>query len=59
MRDPERIKRMLTKLEKLWLAEPDRRLGQLVYHIHLTSKTDAELFYAEDDVLEASMDVKL
>ncbi len=29
MRDPIRIKRILAKLEILWAAMPDQRLGQL------------------------------
>lgn len=48
MRDPKRIKIILTELEKVWNKVPDQRLGQLIENI--TFSTDRNyLFYVEDD----------
>lgn len=35
MRSPQRIKRILKKLESLWLEQPDLRLGQLLTNLCL------------------------
>jgi hypothetical protein len=48
-RDPARIRSILERLEKLWSAHPDMRLGQLL----LAYGSDTELFYAEcADIIE-------
>lgn len=49
MRDPNRIERVLAKVQALWKQVPDWRLGQLL--INLT-EADEGLFYLEDDKLE-------
>jgi uncharacterized protein YihD (DUF1040 family) len=48
MRDPARIKRILSLLERVWHQNPDMRLGQIV-----TNATSTDPFYLEDDKLEA------
>jgi len=55
MRDPQRIDRILRKLQKIWKANPDWRLGQLV--VNLTKEADP--FYVEDDQLENLLDVTI
>lgn len=54
MRDPDRIRRMLDKIETEWLRYPDTRLGQLL------SIMDSEFgrfpFYREDADLERGLD---
>ncbi|WP_291133269.1 hypothetical protein [Flavobacterium sp. UBA7682] len=49
MRDIERIKPIIERLEKLWLENPDFRLGQLIMGITRTEETNPKLFYMEDD----------
>ena len=49
MRDIERIKPLIERLEKLWLENPDFRLGQLIMGITRTGVTDPKLFYMEDE----------
>jgi hypothetical protein len=49
MRDRERIKPVIEKLEKLWLENPDFRLGQLIMGITRTGETNPGLFYMEED----------
>jgi len=55
MRDPKRIKRILSKLGKLWEQYPDMRLGQMLSW--LSPLPDS--FYLDDDVLERKMDCHL
>jgi hypothetical protein len=64
MRDPERISRILKKLETLWLRHPDQRLGQLLEnYIFFEGKrgdqTSVALFYQEDDSTEIILDVRI
>lgn len=47
MRDPNRIKPMLEKLEEAWRLYPDMRLGQLV----IVCAASNNLFGLEDDIL--------
>jgi hypothetical protein len=48
MRNPNRIKPIISKLEELWLKSPDLRFGQLVYI--LASKLEVgDIFFPEDD----------
>lgn len=49
MRDINRIKPTIEKLEKLWLANPDIRLGQLIMNVVCPEETNPKLFYIEDD----------
>jgi hypothetical protein len=49
MRDIERIKPIIGRLEKLWLENPDFRLGQLIMGITRTGETNPKLFNMEDD----------
>ena len=46
MRDPNRIDKIIEELRKLWAAQPDLRLGQLLIYV-----TGDGLFYVEDDEL--------
>jgi uncharacterized protein YihD (DUF1040 family) len=54
MRDPKRIPKILERLRKLWEAQPDLRLGQLienVFHRDTYSygeKHDWCIYYLED-----------
>ena len=47
MRDPNRIKPILERLEKQWLKVPDWRLGQLISNVI----GGADTFYIEDENL--------
>jgi hypothetical protein len=49
MRNIERIKPLIGRLEKLWLENPDFRLGQLIMGITQTGETNPKLFSMEDD----------
>lgn len=49
MRDISRIKSIIKDLEKLWLENPDFRIGQLFMGITKTRACDPKLFYMEDD----------
>ena len=49
-RDPERIPKILSLLEKGWRKNPDLRLGQIFENLkHYMRKED--LFYIEDEVI--------
>ena len=61
MRDPQRIKRVLSLLRALWETYPDLRFGQLVALIKSNYKKDLgvseesflrDIFNAEDDEIE-------
>jgi uncharacterized protein YihD (DUF1040 family) len=47
-RDPDRIPKVLSKIEKLWQKSPDLRLGQLLGNC---ANSELKLYYMEDDVL--------
>lgn len=47
MRDPARIDEVLAELKAAWLANPDWRLGQLVYN----ASPRGEMSYVEDTVI--------
>jgi hypothetical protein len=59
VRDPKRIDKILKMIEKLWKANPDWRLGQLVVNVMSTDSgsgipmrpTENEIFNFEDDKL--------
>ncbi|MCW8879749.1 MAG: DUF1040 family protein [Kangiellaceae bacterium] len=55
MRDPERIKRMLSLLEDTWMKVPDWRLTQLVVNTTDTDHNCGPVFYMEDDVFEEKL----
>jgi hypothetical protein len=62
MRDPNRIKPFLAKLEELWLQHPDLRFGQMVAWItpgpdRLTEKQPA--FHAEDPDWQEELEYRL
>lgn len=47
MRDPNRIKPILERLEKVWSAHPDLRLSQLIMNLE-TDERLYTLYYVED-----------
>lgn len=49
MREIERIKPLISRLEKLWIENPDFRLGQLIMGITRTGEINPKLFNMEDD----------
>ena len=51
MRDINRIKPILEKIEKLWISDPDLRFGQLVMNIINPEKSNIEVYYIEDENL--------
>lgn len=51
MRDPNRIKITLEKIEEIWVKHPDLRLGQLLNWIYSTHPKKVDPFYIEDDIL--------
>ena len=57
MRDPKRIPRIIKKLEKVWKAYPDYRLGQLVSNLMGAGRHD--VFYTEDTEWEELIDEQL
>ena len=48
MRDPQRIKPILARIEKLWLKNPDFRFGQLIIWLAKIKELNPKLFYLED-----------
>lgn len=58
MRDPNRIRRILPKVEALWSLQPDLRLGQLL--VNLTpGHMGNDPFNLEDEELENILDKRL
>ena len=59
MRDPNRIPRIIKKLQKVWEENPDWRLGQLIVNLSPPDKLKIfecdHPYYIEDDKLEASL----
>lgn len=51
MRNPERIKRMLDMIERIWVKNPDLRLMQLLGN----ALPPGDCYYIEDYVLEHSL----
>ena len=51
MRDKNRIPEILEKLEEVWVANPDCRLGQLLMVAVRPENPCPEMFYVEDDTL--------
>lgn len=52
--DPERIGRILSKIDAYWRTHPDWRLSQLV--VNALELSAPNVFYAEDERLEAGID---
>lgn len=52
MRDPERIRRILKLLERIWIDSPDLRLGQILCN---GTRMESRLFYYEDDKVEVEL----
>jgi len=46
MRDKNRIKPFLNKIEELWLLHPDYRFGQIIYL--LADKIGRDIFFPEE-----------
>lgn len=55
MRNPNRILKILEKVEKFWKKYPDLRLGQLL----MIFSEGQDCFYMEDDILEEKLDQEL
>lgn len=55
-RAPERISRILQKVEKVWVENSDMRLGQLIVNALGMSLHSPEIFYAEDSAFEEALD---
>jgi uncharacterized protein YihD (DUF1040 family) len=55
MRDIKRINPIIEQLQKIWLENPDFRLGQLIMVITKTGETNSKLFYLEDDDFETKL----
>ena len=47
MRDPKRIPKILKEIEKIWVTQPDLRLGQLLGNCF----GETGLYYVEDEKL--------
>jgi hypothetical protein len=58
MRDPQRIARTLDKLRAHWQANPDQRLGQLLFNL-LGLPTAGNIFSLEDSAWEALLEHEL
>lgn len=56
MRDPKRIKPLLEKIEKIWMENPDFRLGQLIMVIAGTGEHNPKLFNLEESELLKKLD---
>lgn len=57
MRNPNRIKRIVSKLYRYWEANPDLRLGQLVSNAATkgAGKPINDVFFVEDNVIESGI----
>lgn len=53
MRDPSRIKKILSEIEEIWENNSDWRFGQLLCNIQYFEGKD--IFYIEDEVLEEKL----
>lgn len=50
MRDPDRIRRLLGLIEKIWTRYPDMRLCQII-----GNAVPGDNYHTEDDVLELEL----
>jgi hypothetical protein len=53
MRDPQRISRIIRKVETIWYKSPDLRLTQLIMN---ALKMNSDPYYIEDTDLEKALD---
>lgn len=51
MRDKNRIPKILAELERIWMANPDYRLGQLIMVAAKPTESCPSVFHIEDDKL--------
>ena len=57
MRDPARIPKILEKVRRIWEAEPDLRLGQLIWNAKMASRYHVfETDQMEDEMIEEGLD---
>ncbi len=56
MRDKNRIKPILEKLENYWLQNPDLRLGQIILNVIVPQSSHSEVYYLEDEKFEEKLD---
>ena len=62
MRDSQRMKRILKKLQQLWEQNPDLRLSQLCIWVGVTAQKkqnlpiNNDIFYIEDATFEEALD---
>lgn len=61
-RDPDRIGRILAKVEKYWREYPDLRMGQIIssaYQAEYNTLGDPDPFAMEDEAFEEYLDARL
>ena len=56
MRNPERISRILQKLQIYWEKNPDLRLGQIVVNAKSAKRCMIDVFYMEDEAFEEGLE---
>jgi hypothetical protein len=56
LRDPDRIPRILTKIQILWEMQPDTRLIQMLMNLQGSMVPTYNAFYVEDTVIEGYLD---
>jgi len=49
MRDPERIPKIIKRLQNIWEKQPDTRLGQLIENVYPNTPADFIPAYYEED----------
>ncbi len=60
MRDPKRIPDILNLIGRLWVENPDLRIGQLLHNAAwLGGHKNSDIFYAEDDIVLKGLQVEL
>lgn len=57
MRDPERIKPFLKKIEEQWMDNTDFRFGQLIMCITKTEESNPKLFHMEEDEFSEKIEI--
>lgn len=53
-RDPARIGPIIKMVQKVWEANPDMRLMQLLLNCFRADKPESRLYFMEDDVFTAT-----
>lgn len=59
MRDRQRIKRIMRKLQWIWEEQPDMRFNQLMVDLMFDTSQDMDVFYTEDDQFENILNQKI